>query len=171
MKMSSKIHQNPLKMPSEIWCEKRCRKRSTFYQKWLPKWPPKWPFWTAKVTFGTTSGTMCLQVLFQNSPLLFQNSFLIIFHDFWTLGALFFTISGPCLVWFWDMLFIMFFLVDDICFRIIPSTNAESESKGGGGVSPPGVFDKAPVNGSSNFNSDGVFLPRECWKKLNTYTE
>ena len=30
----------------------------------------------------------------------------------------------------------------DIFFHIIPSINAESENKGGGGVSPPGVFDK-----------------------------
>ena len=34
------------------------------------------------------------------------------------------------------------FLFVDICFHTIPSTNAESENKGGGGVSPPGVFDK-----------------------------
>ena len=62
-----------------------------------------------KMTSGTTSGTIRLQVPFQNSPLLFQNSFLMIFHDFWSLGALFFTIFGPCLVCFSDMFFILLF--------------------------------------------------------------
>ena len=114
---------------------------SNIAPKMVSKMVPLAPIWGGKLPLGTTSGRIRLQVLFQNSPLLFQNSFLMIFHDFWSLGALFFTMFGPCLVWFSDMFFILFFLLLIYVFIEVFPHMPNPKTEGGGGVSPPGVFD------------------------------
>ena len=62
-------------MPNEI----------DFFSNMTPKMTPKIDKNSKniarKLHLGTTSGTIRLQVPFQNSPLLFQNSCLMMFHD------------------------------------------------------------------------------------------
>ena len=112
MKMSSKIHQNPLKMPSKKWCEKRCRKRSIFYQKWLPKWPPKWSLWRlSNLTFWLLGPLRERFVPKCRSRLIFDDfSWFLeprssIFHNVRTMFGMLF-----------GYVFHIIFLVVDICF-------------------------------------------------------
>ena len=92
--------------------------------KWLPKWSPKWFLWALGERFASKCRSRAhfswFVIIIGASELYVSQLLNHLWYDFRT-----------C--------FSYFFIFEDMCFRIIPSTNAESETKGGGGVSPPGT--------------------------------
>ncbi len=112
--------------------KQRCRHISIFSRTWLPQWF----FWRQGkarfpgVGFETHTG-------FQIRPNRLPD---LIFHDFGVSKAYFSCFSVQFRYDF-RISFYIFLISFYILFHRTLSINAESGTQGGGGVSPPGVFD------------------------------